>query len=240
MPRVIPTPLERFMSRIDKQTNGCWYWKGFISPTGYGTFSGDFNGTKKTTLAHRASYRLFKGDIGIGLDIDHLCHNASECEGGVTCTHRRCVNPDHLAAVTRSENLLRGKNHQRKKKHCPHGHEYSAANTRSWGKYRYCKTCTTIFQEKVRRSRGQPVKLMPPKGIPVGHSWCCRCRTILEIGCFSKHGNTKRGVDGMCRKCRSAYRKEKLENGMWKTWKEKQILGIPGSSAGPVPQAAEV
>lgn len=38
----------------------------------------------------------------------HLCHDsaaqAGECAGG-PCAHRACINPDHLAVQTRSENI---------------------------------------------------------------------------------------------------------------------------------------
>lgn len=45
--------------------------------------------------AHRYSYVKFRGAIPEGCEIDHLCRN------------KKCVNPKHLEAVTRSENMLR-------------------------------------------------------------------------------------------------------------------------------------
>lgn len=43
--------------------------------------------------AHRFSYEAHKGPIPEGLEIDHVCRN------------RSCVNPEHLRAVTRRENM---------------------------------------------------------------------------------------------------------------------------------------
>ena len=68
--------------------SGCWLWTRAITSTGYGhTGQG---------LAHRISYCAWKGHIPEAYDIDHLCRT------------KLCVNPDHLEAVTRSENLRRG------------------------------------------------------------------------------------------------------------------------------------
>lgn len=46
-------------------------------------------------MAHRVYYQQEKGKIPDGLEIDHRCRN------------RRCVNPDHLEAVTQLENTRR-------------------------------------------------------------------------------------------------------------------------------------
>lgn len=83
--------------------------------------------------AHRVSYLWGKGEIPTGLDLDHLCRN------------RACVNPDHLEAVSRSVNLLRGKTIPAKhasKTHCPQNHEYSTENTYIGANgSRQCRTC---------------------------------------------------------------------------------------------------
>jgi hypothetical protein len=75
---------------VDSVT-GCWNWLLKIRQDGYGN---DWaNG--KAVLAHRSVYVQFKGLIPKGKHLDHLCRN------------RRCVNPDHLEAVSRPVNVIR-------------------------------------------------------------------------------------------------------------------------------------
>ena len=105
----------RFWSKVEK-TDTCWLWTASKNHNGYGIF--DING--KTQRAHRLSYELYKGKIPDGLQIDHLCRV------------RHCVNPDHLEAVTRKENILRGicfSAINKRKTHCYKGHEFTKDNT---------------------------------------------------------------------------------------------------------------
>jgi len=83
--------IERFLDKVEI-TETCWLWTGARTKWGYGNVGvgGHYFG------AHRVSYRIFVGPILQGLDIDHLCRV------------KLCVNPDHLEAVTRRENLRRG------------------------------------------------------------------------------------------------------------------------------------
>lgn len=123
--------LDRFISKI-RFTNTCWEWEGHVQPDGYGTFAI----MSKKVPAHRISYLEFVGEIPEGLVLDHLCRN------------RRCVNPNHLEAVTQQVNLMRGQTMNvlnKDKTHCPKGHEYTDDNTyvRKNG-WRDCKTCKRI------------------------------------------------------------------------------------------------
>lgn len=99
--------IQRVPRYMDKRgPDECWPWTGYREKkTGYGYISSD----GRPRLAHRIVYEAFNGPIPEGLHIDHTCHNRStDCAGGSTCRHRRCVNPAHLEAVTNAENVRRG------------------------------------------------------------------------------------------------------------------------------------
>lgn len=121
---------------------GCWEWIGAADGHGYGT--GRFEG--RTHKAHRIAYRLCTGPIPAGLQIDHLCRN------------RRCVNPAHLEAVSRSENCRRGLTGKAygaviaARTHCPSGHEYTPTNTYRWRNHRQCRECRRRHDQARRRS----------------------------------------------------------------------------------------
>lgn len=131
------SPIERFLVKINISEeyswggSACWIWTP--CPT---RRYGRFKIGSQATDAHVISYVYFKGQIPDGLELDHLCR------------HKRCVNPDHLEAVTKSINVKRGltpvRNRQRAalRTHCPHGHPFDLFNTRI-GKdgSRQCRTC---------------------------------------------------------------------------------------------------
>jgi hypothetical protein len=126
----------RFMSlvEVDAETN-CWNWVGCKTKGGYGASA--LNGIKM--VAHRAMWRLLRGELPDGLDLDHLCRN------------RSCINPDHLEPVTRSENLKRGF----EARGCKNGHSYNDRDfdlvKRSDGSVeRRCKIC---HRERNRRAK---------------------------------------------------------------------------------------
>lgn len=82
----------RIKQKFEVSEYGCWIWKGYLQPNGYGKA---FDG-KKVRMAHVVVWEAANGPVPDGLDLDHLCRN------------RACVRPDHLEPVTRAVNLRRG------------------------------------------------------------------------------------------------------------------------------------
>lgn len=70
--------------------SGCWIWTGGLNSDGYGYFSA--RGQGESPLAHRLSYRLFRGPVPRSI---HVCHS---CD--IPC----CINPSHLFLGTNIEN----------------------------------------------------------------------------------------------------------------------------------------
>ncbi|MEW2402092.1 HNH endonuclease signature motif containing protein [Streptomyces sp. NPDC046862] len=108
---------------------------------------------RKRWFAHRLAYVMFVGPIPEGLVIDHVCHNQdTSCPGGHACLHRQCVNPAHLEAITRGENVLRGLSptaFNARKETCPEGHPLVDSKERRPG--RRCPIC----RMKKRIARGE-------------------------------------------------------------------------------------
>ena len=117
----------RFFKNVH-QTPECWTWTGPTQPNGYGKYR--LPG-KPERAAHRISWEHHHGTpIPEGHQLDHLCRN------------RLCVNPAHLEPVTASENITRQDHANRRKTHCPQGHEFTPENTRIDNRgSRRCREC---------------------------------------------------------------------------------------------------
>lgn len=118
----------RMRTRVEPASDGsdCIWWTRALTK-GYGVIRlPGSNG--RLVLAHRVLYQAAYGYIPKGLVIDHVCHTRSEtCVGGDQCLHRRCLNLDHLEAVTFQENVARG--YPARKTECNYGHPFDEKNT---------------------------------------------------------------------------------------------------------------
>ena len=143
--------LQKLKERIENSytiVGDCWEWKKSYTKVGYGKISLFINGRKITTNAHRVSYIVFNGVIPDLMVIDHLCRN------------RRCINPEHLEAVTYQVNNTRGESFagvNSRKTHCKRGHPFDEKNT--WYRekpekhiHRMCRECHRLA-EISRRSK---------------------------------------------------------------------------------------
>ncbi|MEW6248699.1 MAG: HNH endonuclease signature motif containing protein [Nitrospirota bacterium] len=129
----------RFLKQRVIDKSGCWLWTGPTrSATGYGRFTLGRRGL----AAHRYAYEQVWGPIPKGLVVHH------------TCNQPRCVNPNHLEAVTMRENTLRGSSPSScnaKKMHCSKGHPYSPENLVFRKGIRCCRTCERMRAARTRQ-----------------------------------------------------------------------------------------
>jgi hypothetical protein len=139
-------PVEvRFWSHVNKdgpipanrpELGPCWIWSSKELWYGYGKY---FLGGK-LRRAHLVACELAGKQIPEGLVADHLCRV------------RACVNPDHIEAVTQSENLKRSPLTPAGRTRCGRGHDLTL--TDSWYYYsggrRRCRLCIPIVSKEWR------------------------------------------------------------------------------------------
>ena len=108
---------ERILRRTYvEREKGCIIWTGAVSGFGYGKINVDGD----LLYVHRLAYEFAHGPVPEGLVVDHRCNE------------KRCVNPDHLEAVTTYENLRRGNEFRRFKARGEDYFAYAMARGENW------------------------------------------------------------------------------------------------------------
>lgn len=118
-------------------TDDCLLWAGCVDRKDYGFISIKRNNKWGCTPIHRALYEAKYGVLPKHLVIDHLCRVP------------RCINLEHLEAVTNQENIKRGVFKQSQLTHCKQGHDFTEANTilrKNGG--RGCRTCNRQWHKE--------------------------------------------------------------------------------------------
>jgi len=123
---------DRWLSKVQIADNGCHLWIAVGTKDGYGRVKLD----GRMVYAHRVALVAGLGrDLAEGMEVGHVCHDRAfavgECSGGVCCTHRRCVNPEHLEEQSRQENTLAGNTiaaDRAARTHCSRGHALTEGN----------------------------------------------------------------------------------------------------------------
>lgn len=83
---------KEFWELVEIVPDGCWLWRGFIAPDGYGRYG--LRNQIQEIKAHRISWVLHYGPIPLG---DSICH---------ACDVKPCVNPNHLWLGSIADNNL--------------------------------------------------------------------------------------------------------------------------------------
>ncbi len=155
LPRGTPV-LDRIKAKIVEQDgpleSPCWIWMGSLCGPGYGQIKITEDGRPRRAMVHRWMYQHYVGPIPHGAEVDHKCDIP------------RCVNPEHLEAVTHAENIRETTN---KLTHCKHGHPLAGNNVRLTADgHRICRTCLyhRVHKHAKQRDVARKSSLHKPKG----------------------------------------------------------------------------
>ncbi len=139
---------DRLFSKVNKdgpipvgrpELGPCWIWMGGCTSGGYGQLRVGGRADGRVVYAHRLSCELTGRPIPSGMTADHLCRQ------------RRCVNPDHIEAVTLRVNVLRGAGptaENARRVICAQGHPLEFN-----GRSRECRECRLEVNRRNRAKR---------------------------------------------------------------------------------------
>lgn len=203
-PRGMPLP-ETVEWGLEGQTgDGCWYWRGRTgNAKGYLTIAV----SGRTVTAHRLVYQVRIGPIPTGYDVDHTCHKPKECDGGLACPHRACVNPDHLKAVPPEVNTSVARSARRRPTRCKRDHEFTTDNTFTDDSgRRHCLACNK------ERQRERRVELKRRPGWRDGrYRTDGKCRRGVHV--IAEVGKTSNGSCMGCARQRKREHKQRQREG---------------------------
>lgn len=165
-------PIKRLMSRVKKSKDSCWVWNGALV-RGYGVINID----GKTEYVHRVVFAASGKKFNKRLTLDHKCRNP------------RCVNPDHLEPVTRSENIRR-MNSAQPRNRCRKGHLYSEYGKTKSG------LCIKCYESSPSRNKNSAKEPRPYKPLVRNdaNTHCSNGHVYSKVGRFSS---------GNCRQCQA-------------------------------------
>ncbi|MEV4629351.1 HNH endonuclease signature motif containing protein [Micromonospora sp. NPDC049523] len=149
---------DRLLARRHLDVDGCWIWTG-ARVRGYGVASIE----NRTQYVHRVAYQLAISPLSETVTIDHLCRRPA------------CFNPEHLEAVSRSENSRRVPFSERRPRTCRNGHLRENADINPG------VSCTVCNPERSRK--GSPRRT--PSDI---ESRCPKGHTYAETGRYPSGG----------------------------------------------------
>lgn len=87
--------IKRFWSKVQVSSqNECWYWRGGVFATGYGQFTINRGGKRKTLRAHRVAWSI---DNEVAIPKGLVCAHS--------CDQPLCVNPNHLRITSQAKNV---------------------------------------------------------------------------------------------------------------------------------------
>jgi hypothetical protein len=88
--------IQRFEAKfIPEPNSGCWLWTAATDGRGYGRFriGSKTDGTRRSAIAPRISWSIYKGELPDDACVLHRCDNPY------------CVNPDHLFLGSHLDNM---------------------------------------------------------------------------------------------------------------------------------------
>ncbi len=202
--------LERLLARRAVDDNDCWLFTG-AKVRGYGVASVD----NRTQYVHRLAYEMLVGPIPDNQTIDHLCRNTA------------CFKPEHLEAVSRSENTRRMPGENMRRRTCRNGHFRDEVGSNPDG------TCTGCRPERARKGPPRPPRDDVDVRCAHGHKYaevgrypsggCVACQRVKDEArlkgprppvqfCPRGHNTFVFGrspSNGECRECARQYAREK-------------------------------